>query len=104
MGVFKSQVVVGVSAALAVTVLVPVLAPVARAVGRPLAKSLLKGGLMLYDMGREAVAVAGESVEDMVAEIRAEDAAPGAPDGTHDAGPEGTAPPPEVRRSGMAAV
>jgi hypothetical protein len=104
MGVFKSQVVVGVSAALAVTVLVPVLAPVARAVGRPLAKSLLKGGLMLYEMGREAVAVAGESVEDMVAEIRAEDAVPAAADSAHDAGPEGAAPPPEVRRSGMAAV
>jgi len=31
---------------------------------------------MLYERGREAVAMAGESVEDLVAEIRAEDAMP----------------------------
>jgi hypothetical protein len=71
---FKSNVVVGVSAAVAVTVLAPVLGPVLATIGRPIAKSLLKGGLMLYDKGREAVAVAGETVEDMVAEIKAEEA------------------------------
>lgn len=71
----KSNIVVGLSAAVAVTVLVPVLGPVIATIGRPIAKSLLKGGLMLYEKGREAAAVAGESVEDMVAEIRAEGAA-----------------------------
>ncbi|TFW27937.1 DUF5132 domain-containing protein [Massilia horti] len=79
MDILKSNVIVGVSAALAATVLVPVLLPVVVTVGRPVAKSLLKGGLMLYEKGREAVAVAGESVEDMMAEIRAEQAGQGAP-------------------------
>jgi hypothetical protein len=74
MDIIKSNIVVGVSAALAVTVLAPVLVPVLATVGRPIAKSLLKGGLMLYERGREAVAAAGESMEDMVAEIRAEEA------------------------------
>jgi len=72
---FKSNVVVGVSAAVAVTVLAPVLRPVLATIGRPIAKSLLKGGMMLYEKGREAAAVAGETVEDMVAEIKAEEAA-----------------------------
>jgi hypothetical protein len=74
MDFLKSNIIVGVSAALAVTVLAPVLLPVMATVGRPLAKSLLKGGLMLYQMSREAVATAGETVEDMVAEIHAEEA------------------------------
>jgi hypothetical protein len=74
MDFLKSNIIVGVSAALAVTVLAPVLLPVMATVGRPLAKSLLKGGLMLYEMSREAVATAGETVEDMVAEIHAEEA------------------------------
>jgi hypothetical protein len=80
MDIFKSNLVVGIGAALAVTVLAPVLIPAISTVGRPLAKSLLKAGLMLYEKSREAVAVAGESVEDLVAEIRAEDA-------TREAGP-----------------
>jgi hypothetical protein len=75
MDILKSNIIVGVSAAMAVTVLAPVLLPVLATAGRPLAKSLLKGGLMLYEKSREAVAAAGETFEDMVAEIRAEDEA-----------------------------
>jgi cell pole-organizing protein PopZ len=81
MDILKSNIVVGVSAALAVTVLAPVLLPIIATAGRPLAKSLLKGGLMLYEKSREAVAVAGESMEDMLAEIRAEAAMHGASPG-----------------------
>jgi hypothetical protein len=74
MDILKSNIIVGVSAALAVTVLAPVLVPVMATAGRPLAKSLLKGGLMLYEKSREALAMAGEAVEDMLAEIHAEEA------------------------------
>lgn len=73
MGIFNSNVVVGVGAAVAATVLAPVILPVLATVGRPLAKSLIRGGLMLYDKSREAVAMAGEVTEDLVAEVRAED-------------------------------
>lgn len=107
MGISKSNVVVGVSAAVAVTVLAPVLGPVFKAVGRPLAKSLLKGGLMLYERGREAAAVAGETVEDMVAELKAEDAAQGGavPAGTAaSANPDLSTEPLRASRAGMAAV
>jgi len=39
---------------------------------RPLAKALVKGGLTLYDAAREGVAEAGEQLNDLVAETRAE--------------------------------
>jgi len=73
MGIMNSNVAVGVGVAAAATILAPVLLPVLVGAGRPLAKSLIKGGLMLYEKGRETVAVAGEAAEDMIAEIRAED-------------------------------
>lgn len=74
MGIMNSNVAVGVGVAAAATILAPILFPVIAGVGRPLAKSLVKGGLMLYEKGRETVAVAGEAAEDMIAEIRAEEA------------------------------
>jgi len=73
MGIMNSNVAVGIGVAAAATILAPVLLPVIAGVGRPLAKSLIKGGLMLYEKGRESVAMAGEAAEDMIAEIRAED-------------------------------
>lgn len=74
MDIFKSNVVVGVAAALAATVLAPVLIPIVAGAGRPLAKSLIKGGMLLYEKSREAVAEAGEAMEDLMAEVRAEEA------------------------------
>lgn len=72
MSIFKNNFVVGVTAALAATVIAPVLLPAIKKSGRPLAKSLVKGGIVLYEKGREAVASAGEMMEDVVAEVRAE--------------------------------
>ncbi len=39
---------------------------------RPLAKALVKGGLTLFDAAKEGVAEAGEQLNDLVAETRAE--------------------------------
>jgi hypothetical protein len=39
---------------------------------RPLAKSLVKGGVALYDAAKEGIAEAGEQLNDIVAESRAE--------------------------------
>lgn len=39
---------------------------------RPLAKALVKGGLTLYDAAKEGVAEAGEQLNDLMAESRAE--------------------------------
>lgn len=72
MDIFKSNIVVGLTAGLAATVLAPVVIPVVAMAARPLAKSMLKGGVLLYEKGREALAVAGEEMEDLIAEVRSE--------------------------------
>lgn len=72
MSLFKNNFVVGVTAALTATLIAPVLIPAIRRGSRPLAKSLIKGGILLYEKSREAVASAGEMMEDVVAEVRAE--------------------------------
>ncbi len=59
---------IGVGVALVGRKLVPPL----RDAGRPLAKAGLKGGLELYEQGREAVARAGETLEDLLVEIEVE--------------------------------
>jgi hypothetical protein len=68
----KNNFVVGITAGLAATVLAPILIPAIRKSARPLAKSLVKGGFMLYEKGREAVAEAGEIMEDVIAETQVE--------------------------------
>jgi len=72
MSIFKNNFVVGITAGLVAAVIAPVLIPAIKRGSRPLAKSLIKGGIMLYAKGREAVAGAGEMVEDVVAEVYAE--------------------------------
>jgi hypothetical protein len=71
-GIFKNNLAIGITAALAATILAPVLVPIITVAGRPLAKSLVKGGVLLYEKGRETVAGAGEVMEDMIAEVRSE--------------------------------
>lgn len=69
----KNNFVVGLTAALAASVMAPVVIPVVKRAGRPLAKSLVRGGLLLYESSREAIARAGETMEDVIAEVRAEE-------------------------------
>ena len=59
---------VGVGVALVAPVVVPALA----AGMRPLAKAVIKGGIMVYEKGAEALAEAGEQLSDLVAEVRSE--------------------------------
>jgi len=79
--VFEGNAVTGLALGAAVVVLGPVVLPAALAVGKPLAKAMVKGGLMIYDRGREMVAEAGEVVEDIVAEARSEMQPAAAPKG-----------------------
>jgi hypothetical protein len=59
---------VGVGVALAA----PTVLPAVGSALRPLLKSAVKGGVFLYDAVKESVAEAGEQLNDMVAEVRAE--------------------------------
>jgi hypothetical protein len=72
MSIFKNNLIVGIASGLVAAVIAPVLIPALKKSGRPLAKSLVKGGIMLYDKGRQAVAGAGEVIEDVIAEVQAE--------------------------------
>ena len=58
---------------IAAIVLLPVLVPVAAGkLGKPLAKATIKGGIVLYEKGKGVVAEVGETLEDIVAEAKAE--------------------------------
>ena len=68
----KGNAVTGIFVGIGAAVLAPAVLPVLASIARPLAKAAIKGGIMLYDKGKEAVAEAGELVEDLVAEAKAE--------------------------------
>lgn len=57
---------------IAAIVLLPVLVPVVAGVGKPLAKAAIKGGIVLYEKGKGVIAEVGETLEDIVAEAKAE--------------------------------
>ena len=70
----KKGFVVGVTSGLVAALIAPVLIPALKRRSRPIAKGLIKGGMALYEKGREVTAHAGEVVEDVMAEIQAEQA------------------------------
>lgn len=69
---FEEAGVPGVIAGIGAVILAPVVVPVVAGVGKPIAKSLIKGGIVLYEKSKGALAEVGESFEDIVAEARAE--------------------------------
>ncbi len=58
----------GVGAALVAVAAIPAIITA----GRPLARMAIKSGLLLLEKGREVMAEAGEGLEDLVAEVKAE--------------------------------
>ncbi len=57
---------------IAAIVLLPVFVPVVAGVGKPVAKAAIKGGILLYEKGKGVIAEVGESLEDIMAEAKAE--------------------------------
>ena len=58
---------------IAAIVMLPVLIPVAAGkIGKPIAKATIKGGIVLYEKGKGIVSEVGESLEDLIAESKAE--------------------------------
>jgi hypothetical protein len=55
-----------------VVLLAPVAVSLIGSLMRPVAKAAIKGGLMVYDKGREIAAETQESIEDIAAEAKAE--------------------------------
>lgn len=69
---FKGNTATGLAIGLGAAVLAPVLVPAVGRVARPVAKTVIKGGLVVYERGREVAAELGEAVEDLVAEASSE--------------------------------
>jgi hypothetical protein len=55
-----------------VVLLAPVIIPAVAGGLRPVVKTLVKGGIMVTDKVNSMVAEAGEQLDDMIAEVRAE--------------------------------
>ncbi len=68
----KSNAATGLLIGIGAAVLAPVILPILASIAKPVAKAAVKGGIMLYEKGQEAVAEAGEVFEDIVAEAKAE--------------------------------
>lgn len=62
----------GIVIGLGAAVLAPVIVPVVAGIVKPLAKAAIKGGIVIYDKGKEVYAETVEVTEDLVAEARAE--------------------------------
>ena len=69
---FKSNLITGLVAGLAVTLLAPVLRPFLANASRSLTKATIKGSIHLYEKGRESFAELGETVDDLMAEVKSE--------------------------------
>ena len=70
--VFKGNVVTGLAIGIGAAVLGPAVLPVIAGVAKPVVKAAIKGGIILYEKGKETFAEMGEVVEDLVAEAKSE--------------------------------
>jgi len=79
--VFKGgNIVTGLAIGVGATILAPLVAPAVSGMLRPAAKAVIKGGIVAYDWGRQAMAEVSEAASDMAAEVRAEAATASKPE------------------------
>lgn len=57
---------------IAAIVLLPVIVPVVGKVAKPVAKAAIKGGIVLYEKGKGVMTEVSETLEDIIAEAKAE--------------------------------
>jgi Protein of unknown function (DUF5132) len=72
----KNNIVSGLAIGIGSAIIAPMITPALSKAAKPLAKAAIKGGLMLFETGKEKLAEAYEVVDDLLAEARAEIAAP----------------------------
>lgn len=68
----KGNVLTGLAIGIGAAILAPAVLPALAGVAKPLIKAAVKGGIVLYEKGKETVAELGEVVEDIVAEAKSE--------------------------------
>ena len=59
----ESKVVTGLAVGIGAAILTPVIVPIVTGALRPVAKSVIKGGILLYEKGRETGAELAETLE-----------------------------------------
>ena len=69
---WKGNIIGGLAIGIGSALLAPIVIPLLASIVKPVAKASIKGGLMLYEKGKEAIAETQEVVEDLVAEARSE--------------------------------
>ena len=62
----------GLAVGIGTVFLAPVIVPVVGQIAKPMVKATIKGGLLLAHKGRQMIAEAVETVEDLAAEAKAE--------------------------------
>ncbi len=76
MGLFgngwKGSILGGLAIGVGSAVLAPVVIPILSRTAKPLTKAAIKGGLLMFEKGKEKLAEAQEVVEDLMAEARSE--------------------------------
>jgi hypothetical protein len=70
--IFKNDLARGVALGVSATVVAAAAIPLIITASRPLARVALKSSLLVLEKGREAMAVAEEHFDDLVAEVKAE--------------------------------
>lgn len=70
--IFKADAAKGLAVGVGLVALAPLAVASLAGASRPLARAAVKGGLILYEKGRETAAEFSEVMEDLVAEARAE--------------------------------
>lgn len=69
---WKGNIISGLAIGIGSAVLAPIVIPILASIVKPVAKASIKGGLIIYEKGKEAIAEAQEVVEDLVAEARSD--------------------------------
>lgn len=62
----------GVAVGIGALILAPIVLPIVGSLVKPLIKATIKGGIILFEKGREAIAETAEVLEDLAAEAKAE--------------------------------
>jgi hypothetical protein len=68
----KGNIFTGLAIGIGAAILAPAIIPVVAGIAKPLVKAAIKGGVVLYDKGKETFAETKEIIEDLVAEAKAE--------------------------------
>jgi len=69
---WKGNIVSGLAIGIGSAIVAPLVIPALSKAARPLAKAAIKGGLVLWETGKEKLAEAHELVDDLLAEAKTE--------------------------------